>query len=50
MVRDPGVLMMIILVIVEVAMIFWRTVLKLAVASIVTLTVLGLLQLLQSLH
>ena len=50
MARDPTGLITIILAIVVVAVIFWRTVLKLAIASIVALAVLGLLQLLQSLH
>jgi hypothetical protein len=48
--KDPEVLMTIILVIVIIAMNFWRTVFKLAVAIIVTLILLGLIQLLQSLH
>jgi hypothetical protein len=48
--RDPGSLMMIILVIVAVAMIFWRTLIKLTLAGFVALAIFGLIFLLQGLR
>lgn len=47
---DPGSLMTIIVVIVTVAMIFWRSVIRLTIIACVALAVLGLHTFLQGLH
>ena len=48
--RDPGSLMTIIVVMVAVTMILWRTVIKLTAIGFVALAVYGLLTLFQGLH
>jgi hypothetical protein len=47
--RDPGSVMTVI-VIVTTGMIFWRAIIKLAVAAFLGLAIFGLLALLQGLH
>ena len=48
--RDPEPFMMIILLIVTLGLIFWRTVIKLLIVGFMTLAIFGLIELLQGLH
>lgn len=48
--QDPGSLMLIILIIISGVVFFWRMVIKLAIIGVILLMVLGLSELLRSVH
>jgi hypothetical protein len=48
--QDPEFLMLVMLIIIALAVIFWRVAIKLAVISMIFLLVLGLSELLRILH